>query len=86
MSETWGAKICKKRVILGGYLAKQGSKSGSFWSKKLGKRLNFALRRENWRAQRDFLARVGHYVSFYARPKSTPGNDAKGENGETVAR
>ena len=69
----------RKRVILGGFLAKEGSKKGSFWPKKRGKRPVFELRRGNWWAERDFLARIGHYVSANVRPKSTPGGDAKGE-------
>jgi hypothetical protein len=38
-----GAEMCKKRLFLGGYLAKYGSKKGIFWPKKPGKKAHFCI-------------------------------------------
>jgi hypothetical protein len=43
MADKMGAEKCKKRVFLGGYSAKYGSKNGTFWSEKPGKRPYFCV-------------------------------------------
>jgi hypothetical protein len=44
LSENTGAEMRAKRVILGAFLAKEGSKSGTFWLKRAAKIHLFAYR------------------------------------------
>jgi hypothetical protein len=72
MSETWGAEKCEKGGFLGGFLARSASKMGGSWPKKAGKRRIFSRQRENQALQRDFGARLGHYVYISACPGISP--------------
>jgi len=73
LSDTRGAEIGRKWVIFGGFGREKGGQKGVFAAPKAGKRRFFACRRGDWRAQRVFGVKIGHYVSASARPKSTPG-------------
>ena len=79
LSEQRGAEMCAKWVIFGGFGREKRGQKGVFWASEAGKRRFFAYRRGDWRAQGGFLAKIGHYVSSSARPKSTPRDDAKDE-------
>ena len=65
--------MCAKGVIFGGFGREKGGQKGVFGASEAGKRRFFACRRGDWRVQRGFRVRIGHYVSANARPKSTPG-------------
>jgi hypothetical protein len=73
----------RKGVIFGGFGREKRGQKGVFWAPKAGKKALFAYRRAGWLAQGGFRARIGHYVSSSARPKSTPGDDATGEKAES---
>ena len=70
-------------MISGGFGREKRGQKGVFRASEVGKKAFFACGRGDWRAQRDFPARIGHYVSASARPKYTPGDDATGEKAES---
>jgi len=63
----------RKGVIFGGFGRQKRGQKGVFGAPEAGKRRFSACGRGDWRAQRGFRDRIGHYVSASARPKSTPG-------------
>jgi len=62
----------RKGVIFGGFGREKRVRRAYLGLRKPGKGRFFACRRGGWLAQRGFRARIGHYVSASARPKSTP--------------
>ena len=81
--ETECSEMRAKRVIFWGFRLQKGGEKGVFGASKDAKRHFWACGRGHWRAQRGFRARIGHYVSANARPKSTPRDDATGEKVES---
>ena len=76
-------KWAGKGRFSGGLGGKRGVRRAYFGLWKPEKRRFFSCGRGDWQAQRGFRARIGHYVSASARPKSTPGDDATGEKAES---
>ena len=73
----------RKGVVFGGFGREKRGQKGAFGASKAEKKTFFACGRGDWRAQEGFRAKIGHYVSANARPKSTPGDDATGEKAES---
>jgi hypothetical protein len=79
MPDKWGAEMCAKRVIFGGFWREKGGEKGVFRASEGRKRRFFACGRGNWRARRRFRARIGQYVISHPGPVSPPRGSWKGE-------